>query len=130
MKTTSVALGVYFEDFIKAKIAQGRYNNASEVIRAGLRLLEENESRLVELKAAIQEGIDGGEAVADDRRPPVELVFLGHVRILSNAPYSLIAPAFPAPSPPEHPAAFFAAEAASPGTGFFSSSASSRMEYR
>ena len=66
MKTTSVALGVYFEDFIKAKIAQGRYNNAGEVIRAGLRLLEENESRLVELKAAIQEGIDSGEAEGFD----------------------------------------------------------------
>ena len=66
MKTTSVALGVYFEDFNKAKIAQGRYNNASEVIRAGLRLLEENESRLVELKAAIQEGIDSSEAVGFD----------------------------------------------------------------
>ena len=66
MKTTSVALEVYFEDFIKAKIAQGRYNNASEVIRAGLRLLEENESRLVELKAAIQEGIDSSEAVGFD----------------------------------------------------------------
>ena len=62
MKTTSVALGVYFEDFIKAKIAQGRYNNASEVIRAGLRLVEENESRLTDLKAAIREGVDSGVA--------------------------------------------------------------------
>ena len=65
MKTTSVALGVYFEDFIKAKIAQGRYNNASEVIRAGLRLLEENES-LTELKTAIREGIDSGVAEGFD----------------------------------------------------------------
>ena len=66
MRTTSVALGDYFERFIKAKIAQGRYNNASEVIRAGLRLLEENESRLTELKAAIREGIDSGVAEGFD----------------------------------------------------------------
>ena len=50
MKTTSVALGGYFEDFIKAQIAQGRYNNASEVIRAGRRLLEEDEGQLMSLK--------------------------------------------------------------------------------
>lgn len=62
MKTTSVALGAYFDDFIKSKIAQGRYNNASEVIRAALRLLEENESRLIELKNAIGEGIESGRA--------------------------------------------------------------------
>lgn len=62
MRTTSVALGTYFEDFIKAKISQGRYNKASEVIRAGLRLLEENEKGIVALKAAINEGVESGVA--------------------------------------------------------------------
>lgn len=71
MKTTSVALGAYFENFIQSRIAQGRYNNASEVIRAGLRLLEENESRLLELKAAINEGIESG--VAADFNPEQHL---------------------------------------------------------
>lgn len=66
MRTTSVALGAYFDDFIKSKIAQGRYNNASEVIRAALRLLEENESRLIELKNAIGEGIESGKAEGFD----------------------------------------------------------------
>ncbi len=66
MKTTSVALGGYFEEFIRTKIAEGRYNNASEVIRAGLRLLEENESRLVELKAAIRAGEKSGKVVDFD----------------------------------------------------------------
>lgn len=62
MKTTSVALGPYFDQFIKDKITEGRYNNASEVIRAGLRLLEENETKLYQLRSAIQEGIDSGVA--------------------------------------------------------------------
>ena len=66
MKTTSVALGPYFEDFIKAQIAQGRYNNASEVIRAGLRMLEDNSIKIAALKSEIEEGINSGEAVDFD----------------------------------------------------------------
>ena len=62
MKTTSVALGTYFENFIRMKVEQGRYNNASEVIRAGLRLLEGDESHLQELKMAIAEGGESGIA--------------------------------------------------------------------
>ena len=63
MKTTSVALGTYFENFVRTKVEQGRYNNASEVIRAGLRLLEENENHLQELKMAIADGMNSGIAV-------------------------------------------------------------------
>ncbi|MDE5578562.1 MAG: type II toxin-antitoxin system ParD family antitoxin [Alistipes sp.] len=66
MKTTSVALGAYFEGFIQSTIAQGRYNNASEVVRAGLRLLEEQESRIVALRSAIDEGVNSGIAAGFD----------------------------------------------------------------
>ena len=61
-KNTSVSLGDYFENFVDSKISQGRYNNASEVIRAGLRLLEEEENLVASLKNAIQEGLDSGIA--------------------------------------------------------------------
>ncbi len=78
MRTTSVALGSYFEDFIKAKISQGRYNNASEVIRAGLRLLEENEERMIALKAAVNEGMKSG--IAEDFDPQQHLEALKRQR--------------------------------------------------
>ncbi len=61
-KNTSVSLGNYFEDFVENRIYEGRYKNASEVIRAGLRLLEEEENRIKALKNAIQEGVDSGIA--------------------------------------------------------------------
>ena len=67
MKTTSVALGPHFEDFIQASILSGRYNNASEVVRSGLRLLEIDEQKLAALRSAIQEGIDSG--IAEDFNP-------------------------------------------------------------
>ena len=59
-KNTSVSLGGHFEHFVEDNISNGRYSNASEVIRAGLRLLEEEEARVKALKTAIQEGIDSG----------------------------------------------------------------------
>ena len=62
MRTTSVALGTYFEDFIKSKISQGRFNNASEVIRAALRLLEENEQQVAQLSVAVNTGLESGSA--------------------------------------------------------------------
>lgn len=60
MKTTSVALGPHFEDFIQASIMSGRYNNASEVIRSALRLLEEQEQKILALRAAVKEGLNSG----------------------------------------------------------------------
>lgn len=61
-KNTSVSLGDYFENFVENKISQGRYNNASEVIRAGLRLLEEEDEAVASLKKAINEGLNSGMA--------------------------------------------------------------------
>lgn len=59
-RNTSVSLGDYFENFVDSKVTTGRFKNASEVIRAGLRLLEEEESKIVALKNAIQEGMNSG----------------------------------------------------------------------
>ncbi|MBL7720218.1 MAG: type II toxin-antitoxin system ParD family antitoxin [Flavipsychrobacter sp.] len=67
-RNTSVALGDHFEDFVENRIAAGRYNNASEVIRAGLRLLEEEEARILALKKAIEAGIDSGRAEGFDAK--------------------------------------------------------------
>lgn len=63
---TSVALGSHFEEFVKKQLESGRFNNVSEVVRAGLRLLEDEEKlrqlRHRELRAAIQQGFDSDDA--------------------------------------------------------------------
>ena len=73
-RNTSVSLGNHFEDFVDDKISQGRFKNASEVIRAGLRLLEEEENKLQFLKTAVQEGINSG--IAKDFEPQGHLASL------------------------------------------------------
>jgi len=55
-RNTSVTLGPHFDKFVSDKIAQGRFNSVSEVIRAGLRKLEEDESKIQVLKAKLQAG--------------------------------------------------------------------------
>jgi len=59
-KNTSISLGNHFEDFVNKKIGSGSYNSASEVIRAGLRLLEEREQKLETLRTALIEGEQSG----------------------------------------------------------------------
>jgi antitoxin ParD1/3/4 len=60
-KNTSVSLGDHFAEFIEEQIARGRFASASDVVRAGLRLLEEQEARLSVLQAALVEGERSGE---------------------------------------------------------------------
>ncbi len=78
MKTTSVALGSYFEDFIATTIRSGRYNNASEVIRAGLRMLEENEKKVMKLSAAINEGENSGVYEGFDPKEHLKALKVAH----------------------------------------------------
>ena len=73
-RITSIYLENHFEDFIQEKISEGHYINASEVIRAGLQLFEENENRIKVLNNAIQEGIESG--IAENFNPAKQLKFI------------------------------------------------------
>ena len=71
-KNTSISLGNHFETFVEESISKGRFQNASEVIRAGLRMLEEEEDKILLLRNAIQEGIDSGFAKDFDPKKHLE----------------------------------------------------------
>lgn len=73
-RNTSVSLGDYFENFVDNRVSEGRFKNASEVIRAGLRLLEEEESKIIILKNAINEGIESGIAKDFDSNKHLDLL--------------------------------------------------------
>jgi antitoxin ParD1/3/4 len=70
-RNTSVSLGDYFENFVDGRISEGRFKNASEVIRAGLRMLEEEENKITALRIAIKDGIESG--IAYDFNPKQHL---------------------------------------------------------
>jgi len=80
-KNTSITLGEHFATFIKEQVSEGRYGNASEVIRAGLRLLEEREAKLEALRRAIKEGVESGTAEPFD----VDTFIKGKTRVSKRA---------------------------------------------
>ena len=61
-KNTSFILGDHFDAFVAAQVSAGRYANATDVIRSGLRLLEEHEARVEALRQALIEGEQSGDA--------------------------------------------------------------------
>jgi antitoxin ParD1/3/4 len=61
-KNTSVSLGDHFTSFIDTQVQAGRYGSASDVVRAGLRLLEEHEARVKALQDALIPGEESGPA--------------------------------------------------------------------
>lgn len=61
-KNTSITLGDHFDGFISQQITVGRFASASEVVRAGLRLLEDNEQKIAALRQLLEEGEKSGSA--------------------------------------------------------------------
>jgi len=65
-RNTSFSLGEHFSDFIEDQVTAGRYGSASDVVRASLRLLEEQEVKVTALRSALIEGERSGPATAFD----------------------------------------------------------------
>lgn len=65
-KIANVDVGDHFASFIEAQVAQGRYDSASEVVHAALRLLEEQETKLAALRSALIEGEASGQSTPFD----------------------------------------------------------------
>jgi len=65
-KTVSMSVRDYFNQFVRYQVSAGRYKNVSEVIRARLRILENEETKIITLKGAIQQGLNSPRVVNFD----------------------------------------------------------------
>ena len=65
-RNTSITLGEHFARFVEEEIESGRFGSASEVVRAGLRLLEEHEMRIRVLRQALIDGERSGPSQSFD----------------------------------------------------------------
>ncbi len=61
-KNTSMTLGEHFDGFIASQIKEGRFASASEVVRAALRMFEDNEKKIAALRKLLEEGENSGTA--------------------------------------------------------------------
>ena len=79
-KNTSISLGDHFARFVDQQLEQGRYGSASEVVRAGLRLLEEHEAKVEALRRALIEGEESGPSAPFDSDAFLKRMREKHVR--------------------------------------------------
>jgi antitoxin ParD1/3/4 len=79
-KNTSISLGDHFTRFVDSQLEQGRYGSASEVVRAGLRLLEEHEAKVEALRRALIEGEESGRPAPFDSEAFLKRMREKHVR--------------------------------------------------
>lgn len=68
-RNTSISLGDHFDQFVQQRVRSGRYASASDAVRAGLRLLEQEESKLDLLRQTLARGeheLDQGQGIDGD----------------------------------------------------------------
>lgn len=73
-KNTSITLGSHFDSLIASMVEQGRFNSVSEAVRAGLRLLEEHEQKVVALRRALEDGEKSGDTTTFSMKEILEEV--------------------------------------------------------
>lgn len=78
-KNTSILLGDYFDNFINAQIQSGRFSSASEVVRAALRLFEQEENLKNELVKELKKGEKSGFVPKFDRKKFVKNLHSKHL---------------------------------------------------